>query len=224
MNQPSRTTTKRSVHVLETHRVLRNTYLLLSMTLLFSAATASVALFSNAAPMNPLLSLLGYFGLLMLVQTFANTGMGLVFVFAFTGFFGYTLGPIINLYLSTFTNGSQLVMSAMGSTAIIFFALSGYVTTTQKDFSYLGGFLLVGLLAVLVGSIAGIFFQMPALELILNFAVVMIFSGFILYDTSLIIRGGQRNYILATIQLYLSIINLFLGLLQIFSAFAGDRD
>jgi modulator of FtsH protease len=213
-----------STGVLETNKVLRNTYILLSLTLLFSALTAGAAVMSNAAPLNPFVTLIGYFGLLFAVQATANSGLGLVFVFAFTGFFGYTLGPIINMYLHAFVNGPQLVMTSLGATGVIFFALSGYAMSTQKDFSYMAGFLLVGLLAIIICSVANMFFQIPAFDLAISFAVVMIFSGFILFDTSQIIHGGQRNYVLATIQLYISIINIFLSLLQILGALAGDRD
>lgn len=224
MHQNPNVMTHGSSSVLETNKVLRNTYILLSMTLLFSAFTSGIALYTNAPPVPPLMSLIGYFGLLFCVQMFATTGLGIVFVFAFTGFFGYSIGPIINMYLHMFANGQQLVMTALGGTGIIFFGLSGYAMSTKRDFSYLAGFLLVGLLGVFICGLANIFLQIPALQLGISFASMLIFSGMILFETSLIINGGERNYILATVSLYLSIINLFLNLLHILGALAGQRD
>lgn len=210
-----------SSSVLSTNKVLRNTYLLLSLTLLFSAATAGFALITNAPPLGILITLVGIYGLMFLTQALRNSVWGLVSVFAFTGFMGYTLGPILNLYIHTFSNGSELIMTAFGATGLIFFALSGYAMTSRKDFSYLGGFLFVGVMVAFLAMIANIFLAIPALYLAISAAFVLISSGLILFQTSMIINGGERNYIMATITLYVAIYNLFVSLLQLFAAFAG---
>ncbi|MBS0359707.1 MAG: Bax inhibitor-1/YccA family protein [Proteobacteria bacterium] len=210
--------------ILETNRVLKNTYLLLGLTLLFSAATAGFALVTQARPLNIFVLLIGVYGLLFLTQALRNSVWGLVSTFAFTGFMGYTLGPILSYYLTTFSNGSQLIMTALGATGIVFFALSGYVITTRKDFSYMSGFLMgLGIIAMIT-MIAGFFFQIPALQLLISGLFALFASGVILFQTSAIINGGERNYIMATITLYVSIYNLFISLLQLFGAFAGNRD
>lgn len=203
------------------NKVIKNTYLLLSMTLLFSAATAGFAVASNAAPMHWLLSIGGTLGLLFAVMFARNSIMALPLVFAFTGFMGYTIGPTISLYLSI-PNGSEIVTTAMGMTAVIFLSLSAYALTTKKDFSFLGGFLFVGLIVAIVASLVGIFVEIPGLQLAVSAACVLIFSGYILYDTSQIIHGGQTNYVMATVSLYLDILNLFMSLLHIVGALSGD--
>jgi modulator of FtsH protease len=207
--------------VLNTNKVIKNTYMLLGMTLLFSTATAGAAIMTNAAPVHWLLSLVGIFGLLFAVMAVKNTAMALPMVFAFTGFFGYVLGPTINAYLSI-PNGAEIVTTALALTAGIFFSLSAYALNTKKDFSFLSGFLFVGLIVIVVASIAGIFFSVPGLQLAISAAAVLIFSGYILYDTSQIIHGGQTNYIMATVSLYLDIVNLFMHLLHLVTAFMGD--
>ncbi|MGH8559871.1 MAG: Bax inhibitor-1/YccA family protein [Methylococcales bacterium] len=212
-----------NAQILETNKVLKNTYMLLSMTLLFSAATAGLAMVMNLAPFSPLLTIIGYFGLLFLTSKFSNSGLGIVFIFALTGFMGLTLGPIINLYLTAFSNGSQLVMTALGGAGIIFLGLSGYVLTSRKDFSFLGGFLMVGILVAFLAGIVAIFVpSMPGLSLAVSAMFILLMSGMILYQTSEIIHGGETNYILATISLYVSIYNLFMSLLHILGAFSGD--
>jgi len=220
-NTVSRTRTQ---SVLATNAVIRNTYILLSMTLLFSAGTAWLAMVTNAAPVGGIFTLVVYMGLFFLTAKLRNSVWGLAAVFALTGFMGYTLGPILNLYIAAFSNGSQLVMTALGLTGAIFFTLSGYALTTQKDFSYLGGFLFAGVMIALLGSLLGLFFNIPALQLMVSCAFVLLSSGMILYETSQIINGGERNYIMATIGLYVQIYNLFVSLLHILSAFAGNRD
>lgn len=211
--------TQRSESVLATNRVLRNTYLLLGLTLLFSAGTASYAMFINAQPLNMWMTLLGYFGLLFLTNALKNSAMGIASVFALTGFMGYTLGPILNMYLHTFQNGHEIIMMSLGSTGLIFFALSAYAMTSRKDFSFMGGFLMVGMLVAFLGSLAAIFFHIPALMLAVSAAFVLISSGLILFETSQIISGGEQNYIMATITIYVSLYNLFISLLQLFGAF-----
>lgn len=213
--------TQRSESVLATHKVLRNTYMLLGLTFLFSAFAAYVGFASGAKPMNPILMIVGVYGLMFLTQALRNSVWGLVSVFAFTGFLGYTLGPILSFYIHGFSNGPQLVATALGGTGIIFFALSGYALTTRKDFSFLGGFLFVATMLAVLAMIAGIFFQIPALNLAISAAFILISSGLILFQTSEIIHGGETNYISATVGLFVSIYNLFVSLLNILGAFSG---
>ena len=206
---------------LATNKVLRNTYTLLSMTLLFSALCAGIAVMIRMPPMGMIITLVGYFGLLFLKTKLRNSAWGLVSVFALTGFMGLTLGPIISMYLSI-PNGEQIVMTAMGGTGVIFLGLSGYALTTRKDFSFLGGFLMVGILVAFLAGIASMFLSMPGLSLAVSAMFILLMSGLILYQTSQIIHGGETNYIMATVTLYISIYNLFLSLLQLLGAFGGD--
>jgi modulator of FtsH protease len=164
----------------------------------------------------------GYFGLLFLTSKFQNSSLGLVFVFALTGFMGYTLGPIISSYLTMFSNGSELVMMAMGGTGVIFLGLSGYALTTRKDFSFMGASLMIGILVAFLAGLAAIFFNMPALSLGVSVMFILLMSGLILYETSNIIHGGETNYIMATVTLFVSIFNLFTSLLHLLGAFAGE--
>lgn len=195
--------------------------MLLSMTLAFSAVTAGVAMAMNLSHMAGLVMTLIAFGLLFVVNKQADKASGIFWIFAFTGLMGASLGPILNHYLAM-ANGGSLIMQALGGTALIFFALSGYALTTKKDFSFMGGFLMVGLIVVLVAGIANIFFQVPALSLALSAAIIMIMSGLILFDTSRIIHGGERNYIRATVGLYLNIYNIFTSLLHLLGALNSD--
>ena len=199
---------------LATNRVIRNTYLLLSMTLLFAATTAAVSLAMKLPHPGLIVTLVGYFGLLFATTKLRNSGWGVVSVFALTGFMGYTLGPIIGHYLSL-PNGGQTVMMAMGGTAAIFFALSGYALSTRKDFSFMGGFLTAGILVAFLAGLAAIFFTIPALSLTVSAAFVLLMSGLILYETSNIIHGGETNYVMATLSLFVSIFNLFTSLLHL---------
>lgn len=208
--------------ILATNKVLKNTYLLLSMTLLFSAAMAGVAMVLNVPALHPLLVFGGAIGLLLLTNAFRNSAAGIACVFLFTGFMGFTLGPILNLYLYYYANGTQLVLTALGGTGVIFMALSGYVLTSRKDFTFMGGFLFVGVIVLILASLATFFLPIPGLQLALSCMAILIFSGFILYDTSRIIHGGETNYIMATVALYLDIYNIFVNLLSILGAFAGD--
>ena len=207
--------------VLATNKVLRNTYTLLSMTLLFSALCAGIAVMTNMPPLGMIVTLVGYFGLLFLTTRFRNSGLGLLFVFALTGFMGLTLGPILSMYMSL-PNGNQVIMTAMGGTGIIFLGLSGYALTARKDFSFIGGFLMVGILVAFLAGIASIFLSMPGLSLAVSAMFVLLMSGLILYETSQIIHGGETNYIMATVSLYVSIYNLFLSLLHLLGAFSGE--
>ncbi len=207
--------------VLATNKVIRNTYTLLSMTLLFSALCAGAAVVMNMPPLGIIVTLVGYFGLLFLTSKFRNSGLGLLFVFALTGFMGLTLGPIINAYLSL-PNGNQIVMTAMGGTGVIFLGLSGYALTTRKDFSFIGGFLMVGILVAFLAGIASLFLSMPGLSLAVSAMFVLLMSGLILYQTSQIVHGGETNYIMATVILYVSIYNLFTSLLHLLGAFSNE--
>ena len=197
-----------------TNRVIRNTYMLLSMTLLFSGFTASISMLFNLPHPGLLLTLGGYFGLLFLTTKYRDSGIGLACVFALTGFMGFTLGPIINAYLSM-ANGAQIVMTAMGSTGVIFLGLSAYALISRKDFNFMSGFLMVGILVAFAAGLGAIFFEMPALSLAVSSMFVLLMSGLILYQTSSMIHGGETNYIMATVTLYVSIFNLFTSLLPL---------
>lgn len=221
MNRLSETVIRSQPAVLGVNKVIRNTYILLSMTLLFSALTAGLSVAMNLPHPGLVITLVGYFGLLFLTSKFRNSAMGLVFVFALTGFMGLTLGPIISLYLQL-PHGGQLVMTALGATGVIFLALSGYALTSRKDFSFMGAFLMVGVLVAFLAGLAAVFFTMPGLSLAVAAMFVLLMSGLILFETSQLVHGGETNYIMATVSLYVSIYNLFLSLLQLLGAFSGD--
>ena len=207
-------TTRTQTAVVSTNKVIRNTYMLLSMTLLFSALTAGVSMSLNLPHPGLLLTLGGYFGLLFATTKFRDSSLGLAFVFALTGFMGYTLGPILNSYLAM-TNGSQVIMTAMAGTGVIFLALSGYALTSRKDFSFMGGFLVAGILVAFLAGLGAVFFEMPGLSLAVSSMFVLLMAGLILYETSNIIHGGETNYIMATVTLFVSIFNLFTSLLHL---------
>ena len=209
--------------VLATNKLIRNTYILLSMTLLFSALMAGISIALKLPSMGLLITLGGYFGLLYLTSALRNSVWGLVAIFALTGFMGLTLGPFINAYLQFFSNGGQLVMLALGGTGVIFLGLSGYALTTRKDFSFLGGFVFVGILVAFLLAICAVLFNMPALSLAISAVFILLMSGLILYQTSEMIHGGETNYIMATITLYVAIYNLFTSLLHILAMFAGQE-
>ncbi len=207
---------------IELNRVLKNTYLLLSLTLLFSALTAGISMAMNFAPMGPIITIAGYFGLLFLTSKFKNSALGLVFVFALTGFMGLTLGPILNFYITNISNGGQMVATALGGTGIIFAGLSAYVLVTRKDFSFIGGMLMAGILVAFLAALVTLVWPMPALSLAISAMFILLMSGLILYQTSQIIHGGETNYISATVTMYVAIYNIFLSLLHIFGIFGGD--
>lgn len=222
MNHESQASVARSQQsALQTNKLLRNTYALLAMTLGFSAATAGISMALNLPHPGLILTLVGFFGLLFVTTKLRNSIWGLVSVFALTGFMGFTLGPMISMYLSL-PNGSQIVMQALGGTGIIFLALSAYAVKTEKDFSFMGGFLFVGILVAFLAGLAAIFFSMPGLSLAVSAMFVLLMSGLILYETSNIIHGGETNYIMATVTLYVSIYNLFTSLLHLLGAFNSD--
>jgi modulator of FtsH protease len=208
--------------VLSTNKVIRNTYTLLSMTLLFSALAAGISMALNLPHPGLLLTLAGYFGFLFLTAKYRDRALGLAFVFALTGFMGYTLGPILNAYLAL-PNGGQVVMMAMGGTGVIFLGLSGYALTTRKDFSFMGGFLMVGILVGFLAGLGGVLFELPGLSLAVSAMFVLLMAGLILYETSNIIHGGERNYIMATVTLYVAIFNLFTSLLHLLGFMSGEE-
>jgi len=208
--------------VLATNKVLRNTYALLAMTLLFSAGAAAMAMAMNLPHPGMIVSLVVMFGALFAIHALKNSVWALPILFAWTGFMGMSLGPILNMYLQVYSNGHELIMMAMGGTGVTFLGLSAYVLTSRKDFSFMRGMLMAGMIVAVLAMIGLMFFPVPAASLAISAVVVLLMSGFILYDTSNIIHGYQTNYILATVGLYLNIYNLFIHLLHLFSAFGGD--
>lgn len=208
--------------VLATNKVLKNTYILLSATLLFSALMAVVSIYLEMPPMAYLgaviVSML--LGIFVLPRT-ANASSGIGVIFLITGLLGFGLGAIITQYLAL-PKGPQIIGTAFAGTGIIFLALSGYVLTSRRDFSFMGGFLFAGMLTVIIAMVANIFLALPALSLALSAAIILLMSGLILYDTSRIINGGETNYIMATYSLYLSIFNIFISLLQILGIMGDD--
>ncbi len=205
----------------EVSTVLRNTYGLLAMTLLFSGVVAYMAQQMNAPYPNFFVVLIGFYGLFFLTAKLRNSGWGLLSTFALTGFMGYTLGPILNMYLGM-ANGANVIASALAMTALVFFGLSAYVLITRKDMSFLSGFLMAGFWVLMGAVVASFFFQISGLQLAISAGFVLFSSAAILFQTSAIIHGGERNYIMATISLYVSIYNLFLSLLQILGVVSGD--
>ena len=203
------------------NKVLRNTYMLLAMTLTGSAVTAGISMALELSAMAGIgLSLLA-FALVFVVMKTADKASGIAWVFVFTAVMGASIGPMLNRF-AAMPNGSELIMQAFGATALIFFSLSAYTLTSKKDFSFMGNFLFVGLVLVIIAGLANWFFQVPALHLAINAVVVLIMSGLILFDTSRIINGGETNYIRATVGLYLNIFNLFTSLLQLLGVFGSD--
>jgi modulator of FtsH protease len=203
------------------NKVLRNTYLLLAMTLTGSAVAAGISMALELSAMAGLgLSILALILVFVVMKT-ADKASGIGWVFLFTAVMGASIGPMLNRY-AALPNGPELIMQAFGATALIFFSLSAYTLTSKKDFSFMGNFLFVGLVLAVVAGLANIFFQVPALHLAINAVIVLIMSGFILFDTSRIVHGGETNYIRATVGLYLNIFNLFTALLQLLGVFGSD--
>ncbi|WP_159203294.1 FtsH protease modulator YccA [Klebsiella pneumoniae] len=211
--------------LLSTHKVLRNTYFLLSLTLAFSAITATASTVLMLPSPGLILTLVGMYGLMFLTYKTANKPTGIISAFAFTGFLGYILGPMLNAYLSAGMGdliGLALGGTALGGTALVFFCCSAYVLTTRKDMSFLGGMLMAGVVVVLIGMVANLFLQLPALHLAISAVFILISSGAILFETSNIIRGGETNYIRATVSLYVSLYNIFVSLLSILGFASRD--
>lgn len=202
--------------------VLRNTMILLCLSTFFSAVCAYFSLISGARPVGIIFFMLGYIGLTFAINAFKNSPIGLALVFAFTGFLGYTLGPILNIYLSFVSNGPAIVSTALLGTASIFAGLSCYAIVTKKNFDYLAGFLFVSTITVVCLSLLNIFFfQLPIMALVMSCAILLISSGWMLFELSQIVNGGQTNYILATVHIFVQLYNIFLSLLQIMQAFSS---
>ncbi|MFC0309847.1 Bax inhibitor-1 family protein [Gallibacterium trehalosifermentans] len=209
-------TRESSVSILSTNRVLRNTYFLLALTIAFSSLTAYLSMAFNLPHPGLIVMLVGFYGLLFLTHKLANSGLGILATFAFTGFLGYTLGPILNVYVSQ--GLGDIVVTALAGTALVFFACSAYVLTTKKDMSFLSGMMFSLFIVLVVGMIASIFLNIPALHLALSALFIIFSSGAILLETSNIIHGGETNYIRATVSIYVSLYNIFVSLLNILSA------
>lgn len=224
MSNQAHISTTRSESVLATNKVLRNTYMLLGMTLAFSAFVAFISASMGLPHPGLIITLVGFYGLLFLVHKTANSSAGLLSVFALTGFMGYTLGPILGMVSAIGPQGDQIIMMALGGTALIFFTLSAYILTTKKDMSFLGGMMMALFVVLIVGVIANLFMQMPALGLAISALFILFSAGAILMQTSAIVNGGERNYVLATVTLYVSIYNIFLSLINLLLAFTGGDE
>lgn len=222
MNDRSQMYVGQETSTLAVNKVLRNTYSLLAMTLAFSAVTASISTMMNLPYPGFFITIIAYFALLFGIHKTKDSGMGIVLTFALTGFLGYTLGPLLNMALSM-PGGGEMVATALGGTALTFFATSAYVLTTKKDMSKLGGVITAGIIMVFVAMLANFFFQMPALQLALSAIMIPLMAMLIMWQTSAIIHGGERNYIMATVTLYVSLYNLFVNLLTLLMAFGGDE-
>lgn len=221
-NTPIQIVTTISDSAVSANKVLRNTYLLLSATLGFSALIASLAMAYQLPSPGILVTLVVYFGLLFATHQLQNSAWGILSVFALTGFLGYTLGPIVSAYLHFLPNGHQVVLTALGTTAVSFVGLSAYAIKSGKDFSFLGGFLTVGMLAGFVLSLIALFFHLQTLSLVVSGMFVLAMGAFILFETGSILNGQQTNYIIATVSLYVSIYNLFTSLLHLLGAAGSD--
>jgi len=219
MNEVDLTIAHGQQSALAVNKVLKNTYLLLAMTLAFSTLTAALSF--NAPPLSPWVFLIGAYGFLFATHALARSPWGLLTTFGFTGFIGYGIGPLIG-YLMASQGGSEIVTTALGGTAFIFFGLSGWVLVSRKDFSFLRGFIAAGCLVLIAAIVISLIWQMPALQLAMSVGFMFFSSAVILYQTSEIIHGGERNYILATITLYVSLYNIFMSLLHLLMAFSGD--
>lgn len=206
--------------LLSTHKVLRNTYFLLGLTMAFSAVVAYISMSLNLPYPNLIVLLLGFYGLLFVTSRLANSAWGILAAFAFTGFMGYTIGPILNMYVAR--GMEDLIMLAFAGTAIVFFACSAYVLTTKKDMSFLSTAIFSLFIVLLLGIVASFFFQIPALAVGISALFVVFSTMTILYETSNIIHGGETNYIRATVSIYVSIYNLFISLLRLLSIFSSD--
>ncbi|MFP1876991.1 FtsH protease modulator YccA [Lonsdalea quercina] len=206
-------TSSREQSLLSTHKVLRNTYFLLSLTLGFSAVTATLSTVFNLPAPSLLLMLVGFYGLMFLTYKLANSPAGILAVFALTGFMGYTLGPILSTLIAS--GAGDIIMLALGGTALVFFCCSAYVLTTRKDMSFLSGMMITGFVVLLVATIANLFLHIPALQMAISVMFILFSAGAILWETSNIIHGGETNYIRATVSLYVSIYNVFVSLLSL---------
>ncbi|MYH16217.1 MAG: Bax inhibitor-1/YccA family protein [Gammaproteobacteria bacterium] len=218
---PTDVISARAAGAVSINKVLRNTYMLLGMTLAFSALMAGVSMAMGAPYLGPIVTLVGFFGLIFAVHKTADSSLGLLFTFLLTGFMGFTIGPIINAYLSL-ANGPSLVTSALGTTAAAFVGLSAFAVITRKDFSFLSGFLVVGFFVLMGAVVLSLFFDLSAFSVAISSAFVLFASAAILWQTSAIIHGGETNYIIATVTLFASFYNLFVSLLHIFGVMGDD--
>ena len=221
MNEVELNISRSRSSALEVNKVIRNTYTLLSMTLFVSALCAVATLVMQVGQGAGFMLIIGGIIMSFVVRKYAKSSKGLVAIFVFAALMGAGLGPTISMYMQAYAIGSAIVAQALGGTAIIFLSLSGYALTSGKDFNFLGGFIFTGMMVAIVAMIANIFLQIPALSLAISSAVILIMSGFILFDTSRIMNGGERNYIMATVSLYLSIFNIFIHLLHLLGALTG---
>lgn len=217
-------TTRSTTSVIDdaARKVLRNTYMLLAVCLAFSAAVAGVTAALGLPRPGIIITLVGFYGLLFAITKYRNSGAGVGLLFALTGFMGYTIGPIISHYLNM-PNGTLTVMTALGGTAAVFLSLSAYAMVTKRDLSFMGGFLMVGILVAFLAGLGAIFFNIPALSLTVSAVFVLLMSGMILYETNNIVRGGETNYVMAALSLFVSIFNLFSSLLHLLG-FANNND
>jgi modulator of FtsH protease len=223
MNRFDQAIAQSEVRGVAVNKVLKNTYLLLSATLAFSAVTAGVSMVVAMPPITYLISLIAamVLGIFVLPRT-ANSSSGIGVIFLITGLMGFGLGSVLSMYLAL-PKGPEVIATAFGGTGVIFLGLSGYALSTKRDFSFMGGFLFAGMMVVVIAMLANLFFQLPALSLALSAGIILLMSGFILFDTSRIIHGGETNYIMATYGLYLSIFNIFISLLHILGVMSGDE-
>lgn len=215
------TQVNRPEYAVDGAKVLRNTYALLAMTLIFSAGTAALSMAFNLPHPGIIITLVGFYGLLFAIEKTKNSGMGIVLTFALTGFMGLTLGPIVSMY-AKLPGGTATIATALGLTGLIFVAMSGWVLSTGKDLSNMGKTLMVGILVAFGLGIANIFIGLPMISLAVSAMFIVLMSGMIAYQTSAILHGGETNYISATVTLYVSIYNLFLSLLQILGVMGSD--
>ena len=223
MQRNNATTFRRSDSLLSTHSVIRNTYLLLSLTLLFSAATAWFGTLHPASFGQSIVVFILSFVLLFATMALRNSSWGILMVFAFTGCMGYSMGPMLNQFIKGYSNGGQLIMTALAGTGLTFFLSSAYILTTKKDLSNWGKFLMIGLVMCLIAGLANIFLKMPAMQLAISSILVLISTALMMYDTSRIVNGGETNYIMATISLFIDILMLFQNLLMLLGALTGNN-
>ncbi len=223
MNRFNQTIAQPAQSALAVNKVIKNTYMLLSATLFFSAIMAMVSMFFAMPPMAYLISVIGamLLGMFVLPRT-ADSSAGIGVIFLITGLLGFGLGAILTLYLQL-PHGPQTIATALGGTGVIFLGLSGYALTSKRDFSFMGGFVFAGMLVMIVAIIANIFLQLPFLSLAISAGVMLLMSAYILFQTSQMVNGGETNYIFATYSLYMAIFNIFISLLQILGIFGGDE-
>src|SRR6185312_2578041 len=222
MEMNETTITRRSGSILSTHTVLRNTYLLLSFTLLFSALMAVFAMSNQAGFGSSMVAFIAGFILLFATTALRNSAWGILTIFAFTGCMGYSMGPMLNQFIRGFTNGEQLIFTALGGTGLTFFLGSAYILVSKKELRHWGKFLMIGLVVCVIASLANFFFKMPAMQLAISTLVTFISAAPMMYDTSRIIHNGETNYIMATISLFLDILMLFQNLLMLLGALSGN--